>query len=204
MHRSNRKKFEDPATEGWFLRVIIKPDFITLVSQCKDRLKSERSKIKQQKIIEEYAERIAEKFNLRRRNFIPLIEEYLESGLISFNPFEIYGVTLVNEKDGVSLKLHPGIRKETLHKAVDTWWDRIDLRMSIANPAEHKKQFKKNKHLKRDQKIYELYLKKIIKYTGSLKTGYTTQKLKEMGVDPVPGIDMRKKIIVRLRNIRQL
>lgn len=204
MHRNSKKVFDDPPTEGWFNSLVIKPGFKTVVMECRDRLRSERKKEVREEIIRKYADRIIKQFSLRKRNFMPLVEEYLETGMIMLNPFELYGVTLVNAKNSMSFKIHPGIRKETLHRAVDLWWDKIDWKMSIINSVEHKKQYKTVKNIERNVKIYELYLKGIIKYNGKLKKGLTLADIKQYGIDSLPGIDMRKKIIVRMRNNKKI
>ena len=120
------------------------------------------------------------------------------------NPFELYGVTLVDSKNGISLVLRPGIRKDALKKAIDQWWPIIDASMTAIDDREHKKQYKERSNANRDKIIYDLYLRGIIQYNGSLKIPYTVSDLKKYGIKDLPGIDMRKKIIVRFRNKKKI
>jgi hypothetical protein len=76
--------------------------------------------------------------------------------------------------------------------------------MTAIDDREHKKQYKERSNANRDKIIYDLYLRGIIQYNGSLKIPYTVSDLKKYGIKDLPGIDMRKKIIVRFRNKKKI
>jgi hypothetical protein len=204
MHRGTGKEYSDRATEGWFKSLITKPYFQELIKESRKELKRASGDLDRKKILKKRVDSIASNFNLRKRNFTPLIEQYIETGEIMLNPFELYGVTFVDSKNGISLVIHPGIRKDALKKAIDQWWPMIDASMMAINEKEHKKQYKERMKADRDAIIYDLYLKGIIQYNGSLKIPYTVSALKKYGIEDLPGIDMRKKIIIRFKNKKKI